>query len=68
MKTNIGKIDRGLRITAGLGLFTLLFVLDKPLSYIGLFGVVPITTAILGYCPAYRLVGLSTCSIKSDKH
>jgi hypothetical protein len=28
--------------------------------------VVPILTAIVGYCPAYQLIGLSTCPLKRE--
>ena len=32
---------------------------------VGLYvGVIPILTALVGFCPAYALLGLSTCSMK----
>jgi len=29
----------------------------------GLIGIVPLATALVGFCPLYRLVGLSTCPV-----
>ena len=29
----------------------------------GLIGIIPIATALVGFCPLYRLVGLSTCQV-----
>jgi hypothetical protein len=64
MQTNVGKIDKGFRIIAGLGLISLLFILEKPMAYLGLIGAIPLLTAFMGHCPLYRLVGLSTCPVK----
>jgi hypothetical protein len=58
MKTNEGSIDRGLRIALGLGLLSL--TVFGPQTLWGLVGLVPLATVALGFCPAYRLVGLST--------
>ncbi len=59
MKTNVGTVDRVLRIAAGLGLIGATFAgLIGPWGWIG---VVPLATALLGWCPAYTLLGMSTC-------
>ena len=50
---NVGNIDRALRVIVGLGLLSLVFV--GPQSLWGLVGLVPLATAALGFCPAYRL-------------
>jgi len=57
--TNEGTIDRAIRIVIGLGLIALVFV--GPQSALGWIGVVPLATGIFGFCPAYKLLGLSTC-------
>jgi hypothetical protein len=59
VKTNVGTVDRILRIAAGLGLIGATIAgLIGPWGWIG---VVPLATALLGWCPAYTLLGMSTC-------
>lgn len=63
MKTNVGGIDRILRIAVG----ALLIVLAA-LNVIGLWGyigVVLVATGLLRVCPAYLPFGISTCGNKS---
>ena len=57
--TNEGTIDRAIRIVLGLGLLALVFV--GPQTALGWIGVVPLATGIIGFCPLYKIVGLSTC-------
>lgn len=64
MKTNVGKIDRAIRIVLGLGLLALAFI--GPQTPWGYLGIVPLVTALVGYCPAYSLFGLRTCAMRSD--
>ncbi len=64
MKTNVGGIDKVLRIVAGLALLSLIFILEGPARWWGLIGIVPLLTGTLGWCPAYMLVGLNTCPVK----
>lgn len=59
MKTNTGNIDRILRAIAGLILLSLVFI--GPQTLWGLVGLVPLLTAITGFCPAYTLLGINTC-------
>jgi hypothetical protein len=61
MVPNVGGIDRALRLVLGLILLSFVFLLDGPERLVGLIGAVPIATALVGWCPAYRLVGLNTC-------
>jgi hypothetical protein len=56
---NEGTIDRVLRVGLGLGVLSLVFV--GPETPWGWLGVVPIVTGLLGSCPAYTVLGLSTC-------
>jgi hypothetical protein len=64
MKTNVGGIDKVLRIVAGLALLSLIFIIDGSARWWGLVGIVPLLTGTLGWCPAYTLVGLNTCPAK----
>lgn len=59
MKTNIGSLDRILRILAGLALLGAGLYFK---SWWGLVGLVPLLTAAVRFCPAYLPVGLNTCA------
>ncbi len=61
MTTNEGFLDRALRIIVGLGLLSLVFI--GPQTPWGWIGIVPLATGLIGYCPAYQLLGLSTCPL-----
>ncbi len=56
---NMGTIDRVLRIVVGLGLISIVFI--GPQTPWGWIGVVPLATALMGYCPLYSLLGIKTC-------
>ncbi len=60
MKANVGGVDKTLRITAGLAILSLVFILESNARWWGLFGLVPLLTGITGYCPAYPLLGVGT--------
>jgi hypothetical protein len=60
MKTNIGSIDRTLRIVAGLALIGA--TLGGMIGAWGWVGVVPLLTGTFRFCPAYLPFGVSTCS------
>jgi hypothetical protein len=59
MNCNEGNIDRGVRIVLGLAMFSLFFF--GPKTAWGLAGIVPLVTGLVGYCPLYSVLGLSTC-------
>lgn len=64
MQSNEAGFDRILRIVAGLAILSQYFVgLQTNWALIGL---VPLGTALIGYCPAYALLGLNTCPLKRD--
>jgi hypothetical protein len=63
MKTNVGTLDRSLRIAAGLVLIGL--SLSGVIGLWGLIGVVPLATGIFRFCPAYPLLGINTCKSRS---
>lgn len=58
MKRNVGTIDRTLRILIGLG--AILYALTGGSTW-GYLGVVPLLTGLIGWCPPYGLLGISTC-------
>lgn len=62
MPCNEGKIDRALRVVAGLVLIALVFT--GPQTPWGWVGVVPLLTGIFGFCPAYTLLGINTCKTR----
>lgn len=62
MTRNEGTLDRGLRIVVGLVLLALVFV--GPQTPWGWIGIVPLATGLIGWCPLYSLLGLSTCPMK----
>jgi hypothetical protein len=64
-KNNVGGLDRGVRIIAGLVLLALFFIYpDASWRYFALIGIVPLFTGLFGTCPLYSIIGLSTCPVK----
>lgn len=61
IKPNLGNIDRAIRILVGAGLLALVFV--GPQTPWGYLGLVPLLTGVIGFCPAYCPLGLSTCRL-----
>jgi hypothetical protein len=58
MKANVGKVDRAVRVIAGLAIIGAGFYYQ---NWWGVVGVVPLLTAITKFCPAYTLFGMTTC-------
>lgn len=63
MKANVGGFDRVLRALVGLSLLGAGLYFQ---SWWGLVGLVPLSTAIFRFCPAYLPIGLNTCNLKKD--
>lgn len=64
-KTNVGGLDRILRIVVGLVLLLGFFLgWGGLLNWLLLIGIVPLATGILQTCPAYALLGINTCPMK----
>ena len=59
---NEATIERVIRVIAGIGLISLVFV--GPQTPWGWIGVLPLVTGLIGSCPAYTLFGISTCRTK----
>ena len=64
MKRNVGTVDRIIRLIAGLVIIVLGLVYQ---SWWGAIGIIPILTAIAGYCPPYALLGINTCRVKKTE-
>ena len=62
MKSNVGGIDRILRIVVGLALIAL--AATGTIGVWGWIGIVPLATAAMGFCPLYTVLGFSTCPLK----
>jgi hypothetical protein len=58
MKRNMGSADRIVRIIVGLGIIGAGIYYQ---SWLGVIGIVPLATALVGWCPAYLPFGISTC-------
>ena len=63
LPTNEHPLERLLRVILGLGLLSLVFL--GPKTAWGYLGLVPLATGLLGSCPLYTVLGLSTCSVKT---
>ena len=70
MKANVGTLDRALRIAAGLLLLGLTLAgvttcgalaLAGVIGVWGWIGLLPLATGLFRFCPAYPLLGISTC-------
>jgi hypothetical protein len=51
MTQNMSSLDRGIRAVVGLVLIALVFV--GPQTMWGWIGIIPLATALIGWCPAY---------------
>ncbi len=65
MKTNVGGIDRILRIAIGVALIAL--AATGSIGWWGWLGIVPLLTGVMGSCALYSLLGFSTCPVKAGK-
>jgi len=55
---NIGNIDNILRVLLGMVLLSLIFI--GPSTPWGWLGLVPLVTALISFCPIYRILGINT--------
>ncbi|MEZ4608331.1 MAG: DUF2892 domain-containing protein [Deinococcales bacterium] len=68
MATNESTTDRAIRVIIGIVLLA-----AKLFGYVGgtlglilaIVGVILLLTGLVGFCPLYRLLGISTCPVKS---
>jgi DUF2892 family protein len=59
--TNEGSLDRSIRVALGIALLSLTVV--GPKSMLGLVGLVPLLTGVIGACPLYSVLGIRTCPL-----
>ena len=64
MKRNIHRYERVVRILAGIIISSLAFW--GPSNYWFLLGLIPLATGLVGWCPPYAMLGISTCSKNSS--
>ena len=58
---NEHSVERVLRVMVGLAVLSLAFVGPRtPWAYLGL---IPVATGLLGSCPLYTILGVSTCRL-----
>ena len=62
MKTNVGIVDRSIRIVIGLVLIAL--AATGTVGWWGWLGLLPLATGATGWCPPYALFGWNTCAMK----
>jgi hypothetical protein len=67
MKTNVGTIDKVIRISMAI-VFAVLYFTGTVTGTLGIIllvlGGVLLLTSLMGTCPLYSMVGISTCPVK----
>lgn len=63
MKTNVGFVDRVLRVVVGCAVLGAGYYFK---TWWGLVGLLPLLTAFVAFCPAYVPFGLNTCGVKKS--
>ena len=63
MTTNVGTMDRALRVVVGLVLLAAAVGLFGPVyqTIWGWIGLIPLATGLVGWCPVYSMMGIKTC-------
>lgn len=64
MRSNVGTVDRALRVSVGLGLIGA--AVSGLIGPWGWIGAVPLLSALSGVCPLYRAVRLSTLEVHQN--
>lgn len=62
MKKNIGGADRVIRVVLGVAIIIAGILTG---SWWGLIGIIPLATAVVGFCPAYLPLGITTCRTRN---
>lgn len=67
MKTNVGATDKLIRIVVGIVLILVGVFSSGWSSKIWIIiGLIPLITGLIGYCPLYTVLGISTCKTKTE--
>ena len=64
MQINVGPADRVIRLLVGLVILSFVLTGETAARWLGLIGLVPIATAVVGSCPVYALFGATTCPLR----
>ncbi len=70
MKTNEGTADRAVRAIAGIAALVVAFMFLGVTAgsilgiVVAVVGAVLLVTSLVGFCPAYTLLGMNTCKVK----
>ena len=60
---NQASWDRAVRVLLGVAIFSLVFF--GPKTAWGWLGLIPLLTGLVGFCPLYGVLNLSTCSMQN---
>jgi len=63
MTKNIGTVDKILRIVVGLAIIAYGVYAQ---SWLGIIGIIPLGTALIGWCPLYCPLGVNTTCDKDN--
>jgi hypothetical protein len=63
MTSNVGKIDKILRIVLGLAIIAY-GVIEE--SWLGVIGIIPLATGLINWCPVYYPFGINTTCDKGN--
>jgi DUF2892 family protein len=63
MTCNSGRFERVVRLIAGVMILGLYGALDAPWRSLTLIGLIPLGSALTGFCPLYAWLGWNRCSV-----
>mgnify|MGYP005828446343 CR=1 FL=1 len=68
MKANVGGMDKIVRIVLGVVLIAAgALGLGGLPWWVAIIGLIPLGTALVGFCPLYTLIGVNTCPTSEKK-
>jgi hypothetical protein len=65
MRTNVGQVDRRLRVA--LGGSAMVLAATGTVGRWGWLGVVPLLTGLVRFCPMYAMLGMNSCQSTSGR-
>ena len=68
MCKNVGGTEKGIRLVLGGLSMAAALLIDLPTwgtATLGVVGIVALVTGAVGYCPAWSILGINTCQVKS---
>lgn len=61
MTCNVGRIERVIQGIVGVMILGLYGALTPPWQYLTLIGLIPLASALTGFCPVYAWLGWNRC-------